>query len=122
MREILTGHVQPKTKATDTKKISEYPHLEFTDVEHYQKALELANKLKGKPLDSFKQSFELLERIAKNNGTAQVYPDVVPNSFYFRVYKKSCCVLDGGIILHGRGQSFSVEFPSNQGIHWSVHT
>jgi hypothetical protein len=121
MREILTGHVQPKTRATDTKKISEYPHLEFIDVEHYRKALKLANELGEEALDSFKRSFETLERLAENE-TAQVHPDCTPNSFYFRIYRSTHCVLDGGIILHGMGQSFSVEFPSKRGIHWSVHT
>lgn len=122
MREILTGHSQPKEQATDTQKVSEYPHVQFVDLGHYHKALELATKLGREALDSFKRSFETLERISED-GVAQVHPDCTPNSFYFRIYNgKSSFVHDGGIILHGMGRSFSVELCPQSGVHWSVHT
>lgn len=123
MREMLTGHKNPTHRGTNMKQVPEYPHVHFIDLDHYNKALALAEKLGGEALESFKRSFSTLERICKrSNLTAEVHPDSVENSFYFRTYHENRSDMDGGIILHGMGRSFSVEFPGNSGIHWSMHT
>lgn len=123
MREMLTGHMNPTHRGTNMKQIPEYPHVHFIDLDHYNKALALAEKLGGEALESLKRSFTTLDRICKNSKlTAEVHPDGVENSFYFITYHKNKADMNGGIILHGMGKSFSVEFPGRTGIHWSMHT
>lgn len=124
IREILTGHEHTRRRGNSMETLSQYPHLKFSDVNHYKKALELAEKLAGETLDSFRSSFEFLERIcARDDTTAEVHPDYTLHSFYFRVYRKNGFFsMDGGIILHGIGTSFSVELCPKAGIHWSLHT
>lgn len=124
IREILTGHEHTRQRGTNLVPLAQYPHLKFSDIDHYKKALELAEKLAGGALASFKSSFEFLERTcARDDETAEVHPDCTQHSFYFRVYRKdSSLSMDGGIILHGMGNSFSVELCSKAGIHWSMHT
>ncbi len=115
--------MNPTHRGTNMKQLPEYPHVYFLDLEHYKKAYALAEKLGGEALESLKRSFNVLERICKNSGlTAEVHPDVVENSFYFITYYKGKSDMNGGIILHGMGRSFSVEFPGRTGIHWSMHT
>ena len=123
MREILTGHKNPTHRGSDMKQIPEYPHVYFLDLDHYNTALALAEKLGEEALESFKRSFNTLERICVNcDLTAEVHPDSVRDSFYFVTYYKGKTGMNGGIILHGMGKAFSVEFPGQRGIHWSVHT
>ena len=103
--------------------VAEYPHLRFSDIEHYKKALNFAEKIGGEALNSFKNALAYLERICgRQNATGEVHPDFVQHSFYFRIYNGSSLDLDGGIILHGVGNSFSVELAPKAGIHWSMHT
>jgi|GEM_PF-1418392 len=104
--------------------VTEYPHLRFSNLEHYNKALDFAKQQDGEALSSFKKSFATLERICENGkATGEVHADCVKHSFYFRIYKEDDSVdFDGGIILHGLGRSFSVELGAKAGIHWSMHT
>ena len=124
MREILTGHIQPKERSPNLQTINDYPHLKFSNLEHYNTALKKAEELGKEALDSFKNTFASLERIcAHQNETAEVFPDCTPYSFYFRTYKEDGEFwIDGGIILHGIGQAFSVELCPKASIHWSMHT
>jgi len=123
MREILTGHVHTRQRGTNMRQVADYPHVFFIDLKHYEEALALAQKLGGKTLESFNEQFALLERICTNsNLTAEVHPDCVQNSFYFRTYHKDKAGMDGGIILHGMGRTFSVELCPKQGVYWSMHT
>lgn len=104
--------------------VAEYPHLRFSTLELYNKALALANSLGGEALKSFKEAFACLERICeRSEGTGEVHPDCVEDSFYFRIYLKNNSLdLDGGIIKHGVEQSYSVELCPKPDIHWSMHT
>ena len=123
MREFITGHMNPTHQGTNMKQVAEYPHVHFIDLDHYNKALALAEKLGGEALESLKRSFNTLERICVNsNLVAEVHPDCVQNSFYFITYYKGKADMNGGIILHGMGQSFSVELCPEPVVHWSMHT
>lgn len=124
MREMLSGHAHTRERGSDMKTVPEYPHLKFSDIEHYKQALAFAEKPGGEALSSFKNSFTRIERISTNShGTAEVHPDSAQHSFYFRIYRKDNSLdFDGGIILHGLGQTFNVELCPKTGIYWSVHT
>jgi len=105
------------------KQVPEYPHVHFINLDHYNTALALAEKLGEEALESFKKSFNTLERMCvHSNLAAEVHPDSVQHSFYFVIYCHGKFDMNGGIILHGMGSSFSVEFPSQKDIHWSMHT
>ena len=124
MREILTGHRNPTHRGSDMKQVPEYPHVYFLNLDHYNTALALAEKLGKEALESFKRSFNSLERYCCYcpDLTAEVHPDSVQHSFYFITYYKGKAGMNGGIILHGMGRSFSVELAGQRGIHWSMHT
>ena len=124
MREILTGHEHTRQRGTNMAPLAQYPHLKFSDIDHYKKALELAEKLGGEALASFKNAFDCLEQIcAEQDENAEVHPDCTLHSFYFRLYRKDGSFsMDGGIILHGMGNSFSVELCPKTGVYWSIHT
>lgn len=124
MREILTGHEHTRQRGSNLAPLAQYPHLKFSDIKHYEKALEMAEKIGGEALISFKSAFEFLERIcARDDETAEVHPDCTQHSFYFRIYRKDNSLsMDGGIILHGMGNSFSVELCPKAGVHWLIHT
>jgi hypothetical protein len=124
MREILSGHVHTRQRGADMKSVEEYPHLLFSNIDHYKKALEFAKSLGEEPLRTFKESFESLERLcAQGHDVAEVRPDFAEYSFYFRMYQADGSLdMDGGIILHGLGNSFSVELIPRHEPHWSMHT
>jgi hypothetical protein len=124
MREILTGHEHTRHRGTDLSTLAQFPHLKFSDIDHYSKALKLSEKLGGQAQTTFKETFEFLERICeRDDETAEVHPDCIPHSFYFRIYRRDGSLsMDGGIILHGIGNSFSVELCPKTGIYWSMHT
>lgn len=129
IREILTGHVQPRTKAVNTATVQEYPHLNFSNVEHYKEALAYAEKLfaitgNEEALKSFKNCFASLENWSKrDHEPCDVHPDSAPYSFYFRFYPPNKTRgLDGGVILHGCGETFNVELTPKKGQYWSIHT
>lgn len=124
MRELLTGHVHTRARGTGLKTVAEYPHLKFSNIEHYHEALAFAERLGGEAITSFKSSLLTVERISGASlGTAEVHPDSAQHSFYFRIYRKDGSLdMDGGIILHGLGQTFNVELTPKKGIYWSVHT
>jgi hypothetical protein len=124
MREILTGHEHTRQRGTNMTTIDGFQHLKFSDIDHYTKALELAEKLGGEALTSFKSNFECLERIcARQDKNAEVHPDCTRHSFYFRMYQKDGSLsIDGGIILHGVSNSFNIELCPKPGLYWSMHT
>ena len=112
-----------RTRGTDLKTVAEYPHLKFSNLEHYKEALAFAEKLGGEALSSFKDSFTTIETIcARAKETGEVHPDCALLSFYFRLYIGDSLDFDGGIILHGLGQTFNVQLTPKTGIYWSVHT
>ncbi len=124
IRESLSGHVHTREQGSGLKTVAGYPHLRFSDVKHYKEALKFARKVGGEPLQSFKNAFDTLERFCVNGGTtAEVHPDFTKHGFYFREYgSDGRLAMDGGIILHGLGESFSVELSPKSGLHWSMHT
>uniref|UniRef100_A0A6M3K3V0 Uncharacterized protein n=1 Tax=viral metagenome TaxID=1070528 RepID=A0A6M3K3V0_9ZZZZ len=122
MREILTGHIQPKEQ-TDGEICPEYPHIKIKNLEHLHKAKEFAEKNNITGQNHFEHYFAYLERILTNEGTiAEIHPDVTSHSFYFNVFKGKEWRWNGGIILHGYQRSYSVELGPKEGMHWSMHT
>lgn len=124
-REILSGHTNPRERANDTAAIKEYPHLMFSNIEHYHEALAVAQNLGSEALKTFNDNFAYLERMcARSNETAEVTPDCMEHSFYFRMFHEDGkMAMNGGIILHGLGgKSFSVELNPENTPHWSMHT
>lgn len=113
-----------RERGTDMATVAEYPHLRFSDLKHYHKALAVANSLGEETLKSFQESFAYLERICeRGNATGEVYPDCDEDSFYFRVYRANNTLdLDGGIIKHGAGKTHSIELCPKSGVYWSMHT
>lgn len=124
IREVLTGHIQPRERGEGMTALEEYPHIYVKDMEHYEKARKFAESLGGESLDSLIEQFQRAETIAeRDNETVEVFPDCVPYSFYFRTYNKDGKLLmDGGIICHGIGECFSAELCPKEGVHWSTHT
>ena len=124
IREALSGYVHTRDRGKDMVAIADYPHLKFSNLEHYNKVLALANSLGGEALESFKNAFAYLERICDcRKATGEVHPDCDEDSFYFRVYLEDGSFnLDGGIIKHGAGRTHSVEICPKSDIHWSMHT
>lgn len=124
MREILTGHEQPRGREATTKTVPDYPHLSFSDLEHLRKALAFGEKTGAEALSSLKEQLARIERICVNcDETAELFPDSVQHSFYFNLWRKDGSLsMNGGIILHGCGRSFSVELCPKQGVYWSTHT
>ena len=125
MREILSGHKNPSGRIKDSAVLTEYPHLMFSNIEHYQQALEQAKQYGEKALKTFNGSFAFLERVCTNrNMTVEVFPDHIPYSFYFQFYNAdSSRETNGGIILHGvPGNSFSVQLNPSAAPEWSVHS
>ena len=101
--------------------IADYPHLKFSNIEHFNKALEVATSLGSEALKSFQDAFAHLERMC-NNDEGEVHSDCAEDSFYFRIYQNDSCVLDGGIIKHGAGSTHTVELCPKQGVYWAIHT
>lgn len=123
IREVLSGHVHTRQRGSGMEQVPEYPHVYFSNLEHYKEALTFAEKLGGEALESFKENLESLNRMCENwDETAEVHPDFVQHSFYFRMYRDGKPDMDGGIILHGLGETFSVELCPPKGVHWSMHT
>jgi len=102
------------------------------------------NEELGKSLElSFHRSFETLNCMLTNftlpkdkygyvkdgyEYTLELYPDFVKGSFSFCfMYKepeweKPRLDFNGGMILHGFEETFSIELSNNNKPHWSIHT
>ena len=112
-----------KEMTEDTTQEPNYPSLYFRTRETYVKdALDFAEK---HGLPSLVASLESLQRVCNNCGDiAMIYEDFVKHSFYFVLYDKNTAERDfnGGIILHGYEETFSVELVPELKPHWSIHT
>ncbi len=99
--------------------------IKIDDPQHLNNALKFAAQLPKESQRSLGNCFDFLKGFLGESKkmTVDVYNDFVPHSFYF-VYKQGDkFAMNGGIILHGFGETFSVELPNDKNYpHWSVHT
>lgn len=113
-------------KMVETKKYLKYPHLEFSVRKGYlPQALAFNRKAipENEKTARLEWSLDTLERIAVNNGyKCVVYEDFVKHSFYFVFTYQGQRALNGGVILHGFQETFSVELNPASFPHYSIHT
>lgn len=101
--------------------------IDIVNKEHFREAVAFARKLGGKPKKSFIRCLHTLNRIRhiKRNGVAklQIRPDFVKHSFHFQMIgEHGEHFMNGGMILHGFEETYSVELTSKNYPHWSIHT
>lgn len=122
----MTNHKLEKIPENTTQ-IPEYPNLYFYNINHLTSAIIFShnNKEKLEENGTLTKQLESLNNLAKNNKLiALISPDFVKHSLYFQLYNKSTLEYDfnGGIILHGYEETFSVEINPQNKPHWSIHT
>lgn len=124
-----TTDILAEKKLYDLKPVAEVAynkHTNIHDPEHLNNALKFAAQLPEESQSSLGWSFHMLKNLIENSkegNILHVVPDFVPHSFYFYILKdEEKKVFDGGVILHGLGETFSVELAAPKYPHWSVHT
>ena len=97
---------------------------DITDEDHFKDAFKFAKSLGKESFKSLIDCFRSLNNIRKNHGyTLHLGPDFVKHSWHFVMLNKDGSVnFNGGIILHGFQETFSVELVSKSFPHWSIHT
>lgn len=103
--------------------------------EQYQLAESMINEMWKKNPDasnsmaeSFQKCWAQLLRILMNYGKDEdihelvIFPDFVKASFEFAFTLNGSPHLNGGMILHGFEETFSVELVEQPYPHWSIHT
>ena len=92
--------------------------IKFRDT--VKKAIELG----GESKESFFDCLKRLNKLRKsNNYNLQMVPDFVKYSWSFAFHtNENRMALNGGMILHGFEQTFSVEINGSAHPHWSIHT
>jgi hypothetical protein len=116
------------TEATKNAKVyKNFPSLKFVvNTGYLPKALMFNRKVipKNETTSRLEYSLDTLQRIAENNNyICLVYQDFVKHSFYFCFYNQNGYrTLNGGVILHGFQETFSVELNPKSFPHYSIHT
>lgn len=112
----------------DLKPVAEVAFNERTkiqDKEHLNNAVKFAAQLPEESRASLGRCFDSLDGFLNNwykTYDLMICPDFVPHSFYWVFTKGDKQGMNGGIILHGLGETFAVELDAPKHIHWSVHT
>ena len=98
------------------------------NIEHFNKAKQFI-KLDKQLKKSFKDCIGQLNRIKRNYSEMygptilHLFPDFVEHSFVFGFENnEKLRLLNGGLILHGYQQTFSIEINPNNKPHYSIHT
>lgn len=123
-KKVKTKQIINNVKEGDDYYKTEYDYekagqeLEKSFYRCFNKLMEILNNFKL-PIDEY--GYEKGEYIC------QISPDFVEHSFsfcFFYIDEKGEKKKDfnGGIILHGFQETFSVELTSNNEPHWSIHT
>jgi len=99
-------------------------NINIQNKNHFQDTINFAKKLGGRAKRSLIDTIKTLNRIKRAREATEVIlaPDFVSHSFQFAVRKDSERIINGGIILHGFQETFSVELNPEKGPHWSMHT
>ena len=97
---------------------------DIVDRDHFKDAFKFAKSIGDEPFRSLIDCIRSLNRIRKNNKYAlRLIPDFVKHSWHFVMLNKDGSVnFNGGLILHGFQETFSVELTSKSCPHWSIHT
>lgn len=118
-----------KELTENTKQYLKYPSLYFRVSKGYlPKALRFSQNNIQKERGytrTLEDCLESLEKIAKNcNNIVMMYEDFVKHSFYFIMHRKNTAQRDfnGGVILHGYEETFSIELNPPNKPHYSIHT
>lgn len=126
---VGTADILVEKKLYDLKPVAEVAYnkkVKIKDPQHLNDALKFAAHLPEESQSSLGWSFNSLKNLIENSregNILHVVPDFVPHSFYFYILKdEEKKVFDGGVILHGFGETFSVELAAPKYPHWSVHT
>lgn len=103
--------------------------LKIQNMDHFREAMKFSNKnIKPGNHSTLKENLKyLLDGNFYNAETLYLMTDFVKHSFMFQLLKDTPegpprSILMGGIILHGLGETFSVELTAPAGIHYSIHT
>ena len=105
--------------------------LIIEDTEHYRKARMFMTTLPSESRDSWHRSWgNLCYKANMKNDLGKpldyhihVFTDFVEHSFYWVWHTaKEETIMNGGLILHGFEEAFSVEINPSQCPHWSIHT
>ena len=94
------------------------------DKNHFKNANAKSMQLGHEPRQSFKNCMKRLVAIRNNrNGKLYIYPDFIKHSFEWLVADQDGNrIINGGVILHGFEETFSIELSAPSHPHWSVHT
>lgn len=98
--------------------------------QHWKDAIAFSKKLGGESLLSFRHCMRLLSNMKKGGYKGYnlyLSPDWVKHSFYFCYRKENpdgtfVKGLDGGLILHGFQETFSVSLSDATHPYWTIHT
>ena len=100
------------------------------DPGHFRESAKFAKQLPVESRKTFIRCLKTLNRLKKSyDGELMLYPDFCAHSFCFSINSKDTSMsrfgkiyLNGGMILHGFGQTYSVELSAPTYPHWSIHT
>ena len=96
---------------------------EIIDINRFRDTLQKAKELGGESRNTLIDCLKRLNEIRKVQGyTLIMYPDFVKYSWGFTFFRNGIRNFNGGMILHGFEQTFSVEVDSVSYPHWSLHT
>jgi hypothetical protein len=96
---------------------------QITDIKKFHATLDKAKKLGSESRLTLLDCLKRLNNIRKiNNYTLTMYPDFVKHSWGFTFFKDGKRNFNGGMILHGLQETFSVELDGEAYPHWSLHT
>lgn len=97
--------------------------IEITDHKKFRSTVRMAKELGDESKKSLFKCLKRLNEIRRSNDyDLQLIPDFVKHSWGFCFHKKGVARLNGGMILHGLQETFSVELNGAQYPHWSLHT
>lgn len=101
--------------------------LVIQNKDHFRNAYHFAKELGKESKHTFLRSIRTLNRLKKNapSGTVlHIFPDWVKHSFYWSIHRPETGErwFNGGMILHGFEETFSVELDPERYPHWSIHT
>jgi hypothetical protein len=97
---------------------------QITDIQRFRNTLKKARELGGESRLSLINCLKRLNEIRRNRDYKLVMsPDFVAHSWSFGIYRKDGILsMNGGLILHGFEETFSVELDGASYPHWSLHT
>ena len=95
----------------------------ITNIKKFHATLEKGRELGSESRLTLLGCLKQLNNIRKNGEYALVMsPDFVKYSWGFAFFKDDTLYMNGGMILHGLQETFSVEINGEKYPHWSLHT